>query len=384
MLMEAEKLAAQAKKAYEKVKRQKAKEALKNELNMAEHKRSPRKAHPAPSVAMLKEAEKLSNQAFKLSEKAKKQEAKELVAAATADAKETAAYATQVEKELGKAVRAAEKAATKLGDHTLGDYCLDDVRMLRATQLARSMVEKMVPPQTAEQWQEKFDAVCKACGELLDVTPAVARMAYIDPAAFDAWKVHEKRFNTWVTVTTGEGVLQDFVQAVAWYRKAANQGDADAQFNLGESYRNGQGVSQDYAQAAAWYRKAAEQGDSLAQVNLGVLYDHGQGVRKDYKQAAAWYRKAAEQGNPRAQSNLSESYIKGQGVRKSYGDAYFWLSLAAPEMKGKERRAAERALEVVAAKLTTADLSKTKKRAKQWLAVTAVSRASRCLLPHPK
>jgi TPR repeat protein len=143
-------------------------------------------------------------------------------------------------------------------------------------------------------------------------------------------------------------------------------------------------VRKDYKRAAAWYRKAAEQGDSLAQVNLGVLYDHGQGVRKDYKQAAAWYRKAAEQGNPRAQSNLSESYIKGQGVRKSYGDAYFWLSLAAPEMKGKERRAAERALEVVAAKLTTADLSKTKKRAKQWLAVTAVSRASRCLLPHPK
>jgi hypothetical protein len=114
MLMEAEKLAAQAKKAYEKVKRQKAKEALKNELNVAERKRRPRKAHPAPSVAMLKEAEKLSKQASKLHEKAKKQEAKEAVAAAAADAKETAAYVAQLEKELVKARAAVKKKIRQL------------------------------------------------------------------------------------------------------------------------------------------------------------------------------------------------------------------------------------------------------------------------------
>jgi hypothetical protein len=90
----------------------------------------------------------------------------------------------------------------KLGDHTLGDYKLHDVRMFRATQLARSMVQKMTPPKTAEEWQEKFDAVCEACGDLLVDTASAARNTYIDPAAFDAWKVHEKRFNEWITVKT--------------------------------------------------------------------------------------------------------------------------------------------------------------------------------------
>ena len=55
----------------------------------------------------------------------------------------------------------------------------------------------------------------------------------------------------------GRGVAQDYTQAVFWYRKAAEQGDASAQDGLGEIYDNGYGVRQDYAQAVAWYRKAA-------------------------------------------------------------------------------------------------------------------------------
>ena len=61
--------------------------------------------------------------------------------------------------------------------------------------------------------------------------------------------------------------------------QAAEQGYAKAQFNLGLIYYNGQGVRQDYTQAVQWYRKAAEQGDAKAQYNLGVMYDNGQGVR---------------------------------------------------------------------------------------------------------
>ena len=45
---------------------------------------------------------------------------------------------------------------------------------------------------------------------------------------------------------------------------------------------NGQGVPQDYAEAVTWYRKAAEQGDADAQYNLGVMYAKGQGVPQDY------------------------------------------------------------------------------------------------------
>ena len=62
-------------------------------------------------------------------------------------------------------------------------------------------------------------------------------------------------------------------------------------------YVEGQGVRQDDAQAVQWYRKAAEQGIAKAQFNLGFMYNNGQGVRQDYMQAVHWYRKAAEQGN---------------------------------------------------------------------------------------
>ena len=73
--------------------------------------------------------------------------------------------------------------------------------------------------------------------------------------------------------------------ALKWYRKAANQGDARAQYNLGLVYTDGQGVAQDYAEAANWYRLAAGQGHFIAQYNLGLMYADGKGVAHDFVQA---------------------------------------------------------------------------------------------------
>ena len=81
-----------------------------------------------------------------------------------------------------------------------------------------------------------------------------------------------------------------------WYRKAAEQGDVDAQYNLGNMYAKGRGVRQDNAQAVQWFRKAAEQGDAEAQNNLGVMYAYGQGVRQNYKSAKEWLGKACDNG----------------------------------------------------------------------------------------
>ncbi len=80
--------------------------------------------------------------------------------------------------------------------------------------------------------------------------------------------------------------------------KAAEQGNAGAQSNLGAMYQNGQGVPQDYAKALQWYRKAAEQGKASAQNNLGVMYSKGQGVPQDYVQAHMWYNLAASRPSP--------------------------------------------------------------------------------------
>ena len=86
---------------------------------------------------------------------------------------------------------------------------------------------------------------------------------------------------------------QDYAAAVSWYRKAADQGNADAQYNLGVMYDQGQGVPQDYAAAVSWFRKAADQGYAHAQFNLGLMYDEGQGVPQDYAQAHMWFNLAA-------------------------------------------------------------------------------------------
>ena len=61
-------------------------------------------------------------------------------------------------------------------------------------------------------------------------------------------------------------------------------------------YAKGRGVRQDYVQAVQWYRKAAEQGNVEAQHNLGAVYVNGQGVHQDHKIAKEWYKKACDNG----------------------------------------------------------------------------------------
>ena len=100
--------------------------------------------------------------------------------------------------------------------------------------------------------------------------------------------------------TTGEVVLKDEAEAVRWYRLAAEQGLAEAQFNLGFMYANGEGVLKDEAEAVRWYRLAAEQGDAHAQFNLGLMYDKGEGVLKDSVLAHMWSNIAGANGNASA------------------------------------------------------------------------------------
>ena len=86
-------------------------------------------------------------------------------------------------------------------------------------------------------------------------------------------------------------------RAVEWFLKAAEQGTATAQFNLGLMYETGRGVRQDYAQAAGWFRKAAEQGDAYAQHNLALMYAFGRGVPQNYTIAKEWLGKACTNGD---------------------------------------------------------------------------------------
>ena len=107
----------------------------------------------------------------------------------------------------------------------------------------------------------------------------------------------------------------DFETAFQEFSKAARDGNAKAQYNLGVMYANGEGVSQDYAEAARYYRLAAEQGDAKAQYNLGVMYAIGEGVLQDYLRAHMWVniaiRNGADRDNVRSviEKKLSSSQI---------------------------------------------------------------------------
>ena len=129
----------------------------------------------------------------------------------------------------------------------------------------------------------------------------------------------------------GRGVSTNEDEAVKWYTKAAENGNTDAQLALGDRYF----VEQKYSAAAKWYRKAAEQRISNAQYKLGLMYSQGQGVERNYVEAAEWYRKAADQGLPEAQRRLAGLFESGNGVGQSYAEAVKWYQKAA-DQRSKE------------------------------------------------
>ena len=127
-------------------------------------------------------------------------------------------------------------------------------------------------------------------------------------------------------------------------------------------YFKGQGVQQDYAAAASWYGRAAEQGDAKAQYNLGVMSGEGRGVPQDFVAAVNWYKKAAEQGDAGAQFNLGVMYFKGQGVQEDYVHAHKWLNLSA--VGGNEENIRTRNL--VAARMTPQQIAEAQRLAREW------------------
>ena len=100
-------------------------------------------------------------------------------------------------------------------------------------------------------------------------------------------------------LNTADGVSTRHYTGILWFRKAADQGLALAQSDLGDMYVEGRGVPRDDKQAVAWYRKAANQNYAPAQFYLGYMYLSGQGVPEDDQQTIDWFRKAADQGSRR-------------------------------------------------------------------------------------
>lgn len=159
------------------------------------------------------------------------------------------------------------------------------------------------------------------------------------------------------------GLTTNFVEGVKWYRKAAGQNLALAQYNLGVACFNGQGMPKDEAEAVKWFCKAAEQNETRAQCYLGYCYSHGAGVAEDDVEGMKWYRKAAEQNDPAAQNNLGCCYRDGQGVAKDDVEAYKWMRLAAAQGEGR----GSKAMSILEGSMSQEQIAEGKRRANDWL-----------------
>jgi TPR repeat protein len=147
----------------------------------------------------------------------------------------------------------------------------------------------------------------------------------------DAGNAEAQRY-VGVLYENGFLVPRDGPQAVAWYRKAAAQNDAEAEYRLGVRFVTGDdGLPKDVAQGLELMTKAGEQGYVRSFSVIGDIYRRGADVPKDLGQAAAWYHKAADLGYPLAQLSLAVAYDSGSGVPKDIKQARYWFRKAAEQ-----------------------------------------------------
>jgi cell division septation protein DedD len=140
---------------------------------------------------------------------------------------------------------------------------------------------------------------------LLAATPALADVK----AGVDAWS------------------RGDFNAAVAEWRGPAVAGDADAQFNLAQAYKLGRGVPIDLAMAESWYRKAAVQGHAQAEDNLGLtLFQEGKKA-----EALPWLEKSVARDERRAELVLGTMLFNGDGATKDWPRAYALVTRASQQ-----------------------------------------------------
>jgi TPR repeat protein len=126
--------------------------------------------------------------------------------------------------------------------------------------------------------------------------------------------------------------------AAPYYRQAAENDHAEAQYVLATMYKTGRGLTRDLALAAEWYSRSAEAGYPLAQFTMGNIYMKGEGVSRNVPMALRLYRQAAERDHPQAQYNLGVYYY-GAGTAADYQKAEHWFARAARQQESSSQYA---------------------------------------------
>lgn len=170
----------------------------------------------------------------------------------------------------------------------------------------------------------------------------------IEDQAFSA--IPEAQHDLAAIYTAGHGgVEQNYERAAFWFERAAENGIANASYNLGVLYHQGLGFKADIDKALDWYERAAAQGHPEAQYNLGIAYIEGIGVNYDPVKASGYFSDAANNGIMEAAYNLGLIYENGLLGDSKPDDALLWYKQAADQGSPEARAALEelaRSLEI--------------------------------------
>lgn len=121
----------------------------------------------------------------------------------------------------------------------------------------------------------------------------------------------------------------NFEEAAIAYLISANEGNAEAQFDIAYAYFNGEGIERDYASAAMWFKRSARQNYAKAQYNLAYCYMNGRGVPRDYDKAFDLLHLSANNNYKRAQLTLADCYANGILVEQNEKESQKWMAMAA-------------------------------------------------------
>ncbi len=306
----------------------------------------------------------------------------------SADAEPTATRSSP-SKEDGS--RAAERSRESAPSHTPSENRSRWERMARVGLILVAMLGLL-----GGVWQFWPQKAARSPGKPAALHPEAWRKVMSDLEAATHLENGRSQLRLGLRYRDGDGLPKDFKEAAKWFREAASQGIALAQFELGEALSAGRGVAADPKEAAQWHRKAAEQGEVRSQVILGYNYEQGIGVEKNPEESLRWWlkaayhgnaeaqhrvalhylnlgsgnpdvsiewwRKAAEQGHSEAQQRFAAALESGDGTPKNLVESYKWYSLAQAGGNG----GCEAALSRLRALMTPEQLAASQRLVMEW------------------
>lgn len=205
----------------------------------------------------------------------------------------------------------------------------------------------------------------------------VAGLAWMLKSAEQGYTPAEDRMGEmYLQNLRGDGPVREYAEADRWLRLAAGDGNAEAQFWLGNGYLQGWFGAVDYREAINWLKKAAAQGLPDAEFCLGQMYELGEGVPESPALAARWYRKAADHfpeiggmrvgGVWEAEGQLAYMYRDGR-LKGNDVEAYMWFAVVDSSLDPPVDPATDDAVKQVAKRMAKAQIAEAQQRTKDWI-----------------